>query len=208
MSFSIVSVIETEFTYSDEQLITIWHAGENWAFDVLYKRYIVDLLSVAVRKTGDRDDAEEIVQDVFLEVYRLGHRLEAKQGIKSYLYRSLRNRVFNYFRNESVQQRYLESIKTQPLTNNATEEQINFHELERLLAEQIDTLPTQCQTVFRLSREKNLSHKEIASQLGISVNTVEQHIRKALKIIRSGLSDYISTNGMLLFILVTYASPY
>jgi len=173
-------------------LIELWQDGNEYAFEVLYKRYVVKLLSIASKKIDDHETAREFVQDVFVSLFKLRDSLNPQISVLAYLHVALKNRVLNHYRHQSVHKRYEQYVAQQEiqLTDN-TASQLHTKELETHLKEEIRKLPQQCRTVFLLSREEGLPHKEIANHLNISVNTVEQHMRKALRILRTSMANYL-----------------
>lgn len=153
------------------------------------------MINTAVKKVESTETAKELVQDVFLKFYLRRDSLETLYSLKSYLLTALRNRVFDYYEKELRKQRYEKDAggNLRIVTNNLQDE-YEAKELNQLLQKKINELPAQCRKVFLLSREERLSHKEIAERLNISPNTVDQHIQKALRILRS------SVGGMLMLI--------
>jgi len=127
-----------------------------------------------------------------MSLFQLRESLNPQISIQAYLYVALKNRILNYYRHQQVQKRYEQYIAQQQLhiTDN-TSSYLHSKELEIQIREEIKKLPLQCRTVFLLSREEGLPHKEIATHLNISVNTVEQHMRKALRILRTSMSNYL-----------------
>lgn len=151
------------------------------------------MLNIAVQKTGNKEVAEELVQDAFFNLYRHKVEITDEVPIGAYLYVSLKNNILNYYRKESTHKRYEAYIKQQTTeSDNTTEVAVNTRELELRIIEEIEKLPPQCKAVFRLSRFEYLTDKEIAERLEISINTVEQHKRKALRILRGAFKDYLS----------------
>ena len=151
------------------------------------------MLKEAATKVASIEIAKELVQDVFLSVYLRKQQLDGNSNFKSYLYTALRNKVYNHYDKELSRKQYeLHLQRSQPVAVNNAETEFEAKELNRILKEKIDLLPEQCRKVFILSREKGLSYKEIGAELNISPNTVDQHIRKALKILKG------SVGGMLL----------
>jgi RNA polymerase sigma-70 factor (family 1) len=177
--------------YSDPQLIEQWLKGEEQAFDILYKKYVIGLLNTAYRKTGSRETARELAQDVFMELYLHRWQLETHSSLHNYLYTILKNKICNYYRHRLVEQKYEQFVQhTQEAVSPDANRQLENKELKKRLHTHIRQLPQQCRTVFMLSWEERLSNKEIAEKLQISVNTVEQHIRKARRLLRDALDDY------------------
>jgi len=148
----------------------------------------VPLTAIAYNKTGDREVAEELVQEAFISLYKHRDSIEENTSIKAYLYVILRNKITDYYRLEVMQQRYADYIikhtSAEPMSPLVY---VETRELEKILKEAIAALPPKCQEVFRLSRESYLSDKEIAEQMDISLKTVEQHKSKALRILRGAL---------------------
>ncbi|WP_207425739.1 RNA polymerase sigma factor [Pedobacter sp. SYSU D00535] len=177
---------------SDAQLIAMWQEGEEKAFDVFYIRHVPNLLSLASRKTNSREAARELVQDVFFDLFKQKDSLDAGRNIRAYLYGALRNRIFNYYREVLRKKKHEDFLLlTNNESHNETEQQVACNELKDSLQQGIEGLPSKCREVFVLSRQEHLSHKEIAVRLNISVNTVEQHMRKALQRLRCSIQHYI-----------------
>lgn len=153
---------------------------------------MVKLLSIASKKIDDHETAREFVQDVFISLFKLRNTLNPQISVLAYLHVALKNRVLNHYRHQNVHKRYEQYVAQQQLhVTDSTISQLQSKELETYLKEEIKRLPQQCRTVFLLSREEGLPHKEIASHLNISINTVEQHMRKALRILRTSMGNYL-----------------
>lgn len=188
---------------SDIELILLWQKGEELAFEVIYKRYAVQLLSIAYRKVGERDIAEDIVQEVFITLFRNKDSADTITSLFAYLYVTLKNRILDAYRRDVLQKKYAQQVNMHfEEQDNSPYFQIETRDLEKKLESEIEKLPPQCGKVFRMSRQKHLSNKEIALQLGISENTVEQHMRKALRILRGNLLYY--DKSIMLLIIMLY----
>lgn len=147
---------------------------------------------MALDKTGDRETAREMVQETFLSFYQHKNDIEPDTSIRAYLYVILKNKLLNSYRSVTMQRRYENYVSLQPSPASISPlAWLETRELEQLIAEEVERLPPQCRTVFKLSREKHLTDKEIAAELNISVNTVEQHKRVALKKLRLALGDLL-----------------
>ncbi len=156
--------------------------GEDEAFAFVYRKYFDELYNYALKKTADTELSRDLVQDIFLQLYI---KKDAQRNINGYLFTSLRNRILNFWQRELVQNRYTQILKKQPepATNNAGIS-LEMKEAEASLNKVVDTLPPQCKKVFLLKREQNYTNNKIAEELGISINTVEQHMRKAIRILK------------------------
>jgi len=152
----------------------------------------VKLLAIASKKIDDYETAREFVQDVFVSLFKLRDSLNPDISILAYLHVALKNRIFNHYRHQNVHRRYEQYVALQqPDISDNTVALLYSKELEMQIKGEIEKLPLQCRTVFLLSREEGLPNKEIASHLNISVNTVEQHMRKALRILRTSMGNYL-----------------
>ena len=150
-------------------------------------------MNLAHKKTGQLEASQELVQDIFLSLYRQLPALHEDTVLENYLFIALRNRIYNYHRQQLAQlkreQAFIHDMPLLPKENNAL---LELKELESLLRNKIQELPAQCRAVFLLSRESQLSNKEVAERLNISVNTVEQHMRKALRLLRASLGNELT----------------
>lgn len=133
-----------------------------------------------------------MVQNSFLKFYHHKDAVETSTSLFAYLYVILKNQILNYHRSQIVHQKYEAYVaKFHPQNDNYLQSAIESRDLEKLIEKEIEKLPDKCRNAFLLSRRKNLSNKEIAIELNISENTVEQHMRKALSRLRLSLRDYI-----------------
>lgn len=177
--------------YTDLELIHLWQQGSEFAFEQLYKRYAGQLLAIAMRKTNDRAVSEEFVQDTFLIFYNNGKTAENLTSVIGYLHTILKNKILDHYRHSIVHKKYeAYLIMHFEEIDNSTEQLLVTKELENQLVLNIEKLPPQCRNVFKLSRQEYLSIKEIAKRLDISENTVKQHMRKALRLLRTSLVNY------------------
>ncbi len=177
---------------NDAHLITRWQQGDAQAFSQLYKAHVIDLLVVAMHKTNNRQSAEELVQNSFVKLLEHRDRLEADTSIKAYLYVILKNQILNYYRHELVEHRYINNmLNTESERGDSVMDIIETRELEKKLEIEIANLPGKCRTVYVMRRKENMTNKEISRILGISENTVEQHMRKAMNRLRNSLANLV-----------------
>lgn len=166
--------------------------GDITTFEMLFRTYYQPLCNYAYTFLQDRQDAEEIVQSTFLMVWEKKNELAIRTSVKPYLYAMVRNACLNALKHEKIKQRHAgEELATAERSYDSVAHIVVTNELEIRIKEAIDELPEQCRMVFKLSRFEELKYSEIAEQLGISIKTVENHMGKALKIMRDRLRDYL-----------------
>jgi len=168
--------------------------------EILFRKYFNSLCVFARQYIYDNDKVKDIVHDVFINIWEKGELYEAEALVKGYLFTSVKNRCFNYLRdNKKFNKEGDEAFNYDGSLqyHNQTE----YKELETIIKTEIDKLPDKCKEVFILSRYEELKYAEIAERLDISVKTVEAHISKALKILRENLAPYID---LMIFIILFF----
>jgi RNA polymerase sigma-70 factor (ECF subfamily) len=168
---------------------------EEQAFELIFRRYYVRLCGFANKFVGDQAEAEEIVQEVFLNIWSRRDRLKLDDEIKPYLFKSVQNLCFNFIEHQKVIDHYysvLEVVYKNQKEDFDTYESVLFTEFQAKVDEAIGSLPEECRKIFRMSRENGLKYAEIASKLGLSVKTVETQMSRALSKLKTELRDYIS----------------
>jgi RNA polymerase sigma-70 factor, ECF subfamily len=177
---------------TEQQHFDALASGDITAFEMYFKSFYQPLCSYAYTFLQDRDEAEEIVQSTFLSVWEKRQTLKVHTSGKSYMYAMVRNACLNVIKHEKIKQRYVgEEIALAQPGYESVAQAVASTELETRIQHAIEKLPEQCRLVFKLSRFEELKYNEIAEQLDISVKTVENHMGKALKIMREQLKDYL-----------------
>lgn len=166
-------------------------SGDEEAFESIYNHYWKCLFTLAAQKLNNLAEAEEVVQDIFLDIWKRRENLNIN-CLSSFLAVSVKYKVINILASRSQRRRYINASQAMPSADESTEETIRFNELKRLLGSETARLPDRCRLVFRLSKEHGVPQKRIAVLLGISERTVESHIAKALKSLRANLGHIIS----------------
>lgn len=167
--------------------------GDEAAFDAVFRQWYAPLCHYAARLTdGDMDEAEDLVQQVFVKIWEQRGRLDIAWSLKAYLYKTVHNAALNRLRAANTRSKYFDYNATQ-LENTSVQPDDTSGELAERLQKALDLLPPQCRHVFELSRFEELKYREIADQLGISIKTVETQMGKALRILRLQLADYLVT---------------
>lgn len=168
--------------YSDERLIRLLKTGDERAFKIIFDRYWDKVYAACYRATRAHEDSQEMTQDIFKSLWERRDTLVVPGTLRDYLFKSARYQVQNFYRDQDSEKRHLSCFFLDYCgAENCTENQVLYEQLEHRLGQLVDKLPCQCKTVFQLSREKNLSHREIGALLNISDRTVEYHIHNALR---------------------------
>ena len=176
-------------SYTDTELASLLKEGDHEAYAFIYERYKFLLYAHAYKKLQDREEARDVVQEVFAMLWNKRESIKAQSNLAGYLYTTLRNTILNLFARKEVQTRYTDSM-TAYYTNEyaPTDHRIRSQQLAEMIDREIAALPAKMQEVFVLSRKAHLNRKEISLQLGISEATVDRQIANALKILRTRLS--------------------
>jgi RNA polymerase sigma-70 factor (ECF subfamily) len=172
----------------DERLLAAMKLNDETAFKTLYQRYIDVMYRTAYKRLQSRAAADDAVQEVFVRFYERRQVLDPRQPVKPYLLTSLRNRILNEFRNRLIHEAHHANIAATQVTHQIIQPTIDGKALELRFRQTLGQMPEKCREVFELSRFESLTNKGIAERLGISVNTVEKHMGKALAILRKEFS--------------------
>jgi RNA polymerase sigma-70 factor, ECF subfamily len=177
--------------FSDEMLIEMLLNENQEAFEEIYDRYWFLLYSIAYRKIKSKEDAQELVQELFLKLLIRRSQLVIHSSVRAYLMSALKKSIINYIRAHTSQSVHLYNYQRQQLhQENPTESDVIVKELNKLIDENVALLPEHCQEIFILSRYQDLTHKEIADKMNISTKTVANQINKALRMLKLPLREY------------------
>jgi len=161
-------------------------------FESIFKTHFKGLHAYAFSFVRDWDIAEEIVQGMFVKVWEKRSVATINSSVKSYLYKAVYNDTLNYLRGKKVHLRY-QTLTAYAMKNDTpdTAGKVKLSEVQQKLYESLNKLPEKCRAIFHLSRFEELKYKDIASQLGISIKTVETQMVKALKVLRNEMREYL-----------------
>ncbi len=177
---------------TDEQLIQLIRDYDHReAFDELYSRHWNYLFTATFNNLRDRDDSLDICQSVFLWLWEHRKTLNIKTNIRGYLYSSIKYKIANFIRSGKIRSSYFDELQRVD-TESFHENELEIKELKNLINQLVNELPEKCKEVFQLSRNENLTHKQIADKLGISEKTVDDHILRAIKKLRAPLNRLAS----------------
>ncbi|MFL5616434.1 MAG: RNA polymerase sigma-70 factor [Gemmatimonadaceae bacterium] len=181
----------------DRELLARLRAGETNAFDAIFRANYAILVRVAESMLRDRATAEEIAQDVMLELWRRRDSLEVTESVRGYLLQATRNRSLNALRHRAIERRSEPQLADGVARLPATDAKVREREIAVAIQEAVSGLPDRCRQVFELSRVEGLKYSEIASRLGISVKTVEVQMGKALRVLRERLKPWLPAGDQL-----------
>lgn len=185
--------MSSEINLKERDLIHRLNNNDELALASIYNEYWEIMYLGAYNLVKNKQISEDIVQDVFVNMWKKRGELEIKVSLRSYLYTSTIYKTYDYFRkNKSAIRVDLLDNFSERVQSSNPETKLMDRELQGYLETVISKLPEKCRVVYKLSRDEQLSHKEIAVRLNISTRTVEGHISKALKVLRSSLGS-IST---------------
>src|SRR5690554_1735129 len=177
-------------TYTDANVFSLMKKGDKKAFDCIYKKYWPILFDEAFKRLKSREESEEIVQELFIYLWVNREKIYLTYSFSTYISTALKYRVFNHIRRSITEDKYVRFIKDDIYHAEIVEESVLYNDLQSAYEKEISNLPQRCREVYTLRREENLSFKEIAERLDISVNTVDKQLVKALKRLRAKLKHY------------------
>lgn len=177
--------------------------GDEDAFCELYAAYKNRLIFFAMRFLKSREYAEDIFQDAFTVIWQGRRFINPDASFSSYLYTIVRNRILNQLRDLENQAKLKEQILEQAVDySNDTNNSILVNDLRGLIARAMQQLTARQREIFEMSREQDMSHREIAEALGISVYTVQEHISTSLRILRTYLEKHSVAGVDLILLLI------
>jgi len=178
--------------FSEQHNWQLISEGDKQAYEHLFRAYYQSLCNYSCTLLKDMDEAEEVVQNVFYILWNKRESLQISGSLKSYIYRAVHNDSLNKIKHKKVRAVYADDYRSSVSATESGLQTLEAKELGKEINAAIDSLPEQCGVVFKLSRFEHLKYSEIAEQLNISIKTVENHMGKALKLLRARLKDYIT----------------
>jgi RNA polymerase sigma-70 factor (ECF subfamily) len=172
--------------------------GSKIVFASVYNQYFGQLYVYAMKYVHDAEAAKEIVQDSLIKLWEVRKALTAETRLQPFLFRITRNSCLNHLKHLKVHEKYqtntayrLKVELNYSALSHQSAETFLLAEMEEEINKAIASLPQRCREIFELSRNEEKKYTEIASELNISIKTVENQVMKALKILRAKLSEYL-----------------
>lgn len=181
--------------YNDAELAELTIQQDNNAFKELYDRYWPHLYAFALKLLKDEEEAKDLLQDTFTNLYQKISKINLDNSVRGYLYASVRNGVLDRVKHEKIKTNYITELRSyfenrEKYGELSTDSQVRLNELSRLIEQEIENLPPKMRTIFEMSRKQHLNHREIADQIGISELTVKKTISTAVIKFRKKFGAY------------------
>ena len=185
---------------TDTELLQLLAQNNEGAIELIFKRYYSYLCKACYRIVAQTEKSEDLVQDVFFELWKKRDSLQIKTSLKAYLKRATLNKALNHIRDERVKSVGEEPLLFEAARQISAQQGLEKKELQERIDQAISQLPERCRLVFVLSRHEELTYQQIADKMGISIKTVENQITKALKLLRKSLKSYLG-RGMIVWLI-------
>lgn len=171
---------------TDEHLLQLLKESDEKAFAALYDRYWADSYRQAMKIVRSDIDAEDIIQELFISIWKRREDLDIRNGLPGYLYTSTKYLSIHFISRNMAASGYLSSFSEhmEPVVHPSVESGMDARQLEKTINLVVEKMPDKMKEVFRLSRGEHLTHREIAERLHISEETVKKQVYNALKFIR------------------------
>lgn len=179
--------------HSDEYLLVGIVQGDQRSFEIIYRKYAAPLYRFARKNIALKEDCEEIIQDIFVDIWARREKLDHVTNLESYLFRMVRYKIIRYFQHKGVIKKFEEHYRVfEVLYDNPKIEEDKKTTLQERISDCLTDLPERCQEAFRLRLLENLSNGEIAQRMNITKKTVELYMSKAMSHIRaSGKKQFL-----------------
>jgi len=181
----------------DGPLIEKLKNGDASSFEVIYKSHYRRIFHFALQYLHDEEVCSNIIQDVFSSLWDNREKFTIESNLNAWLFTVTKNKCLKYLREYKSEQKHLGSLGEQRLSiihdalNNLDTSPMAFQEIEKIIQQTLQSLPSKCRIAFEMSRFEEKKYSEIADEMQISQKTVETHISSALKIFRVALKDYL-----------------
>lgn len=178
---------------NDTDLTLLLGKSHEGAFSEIYNRYWLRLFSIAFNKLNNLPEAEELVQDIFLDLWSRRETLKITSSLAAYLAVAAKYKVLDCYAKRATRLRYQKHLSySSDSLDSSTENWLYHEELKENFRKSVASLPDKCRLVFELSRNNGLTHKQIATKLEIAEKTVESHLSRALRTLRMNLGSFLS----------------
>lgn len=173
----------------EKELLRLLGQDDHDAYSEIYHRYFHLIYVHALKKVQDSEQAKDVAQDVFTYLWFKRDKASEIKDLVAYLFTSARNKIFDLFAHEQVEQKHVDSLQKFYSKNpiHPTDHQTRERDFQAYIDKQIAELPPKMRLIFEMSRKEQLSYKEIAEQLDTSENNVSKQVNKAVRVLRTKL---------------------
>lgn len=170
-------------------------SGDIRVFEQVFRLYYSSLCLYSYGITGNKDVAEEIIQELFYKIWKERDTLQILHSLKSYLYGAVRNQSLRYCEQHAVRERHRQHVMAthKEYPDNTPHEEMEYRELEEIINRALSKLPERRRIIFRMHRIEGLKYKEIADKLSLSVKTIEAEMTKTYQLLRKEIEKYTYT---------------
>ncbi|WP_367865534.1 RNA polymerase sigma-70 factor [Pedobacter sp. WC2423] len=190
---------------SDKLLLEKYRSGNTAAYNMLFKRYYNSLYNFALKNLKESCIAEELVMDVMLGLWKKKGEITIEDSLQAYLYRSVKNAIYNHYRKKILPTVSLELVRDHiTLTSKDVDHELNSKELESFYRQKVSQLSPQRRKVYELSRDQDMSYAEIAQNMDLSVNTVENYMVASLSFFRKQLNEHADFTLLIVLSVLFY----
>lgn len=176
--------------FKNIKLLNALKAGDSAAFNEIYHKYRQKIFGYAYHFTRCREEAEELTQDSFVRLWENRAKIDPEKNFDAFIYTLIRNNFLGTLRKKAREKAYTCEKLTNEQSFNAIEDELDAKESKQLAQEAIESLSPQVKKIYLLSRNDYYSHEEISQLMGISKNTVNNHLKKSLGIMRKYFRTY------------------
>jgi RNA polymerase sigma-70 factor (ECF subfamily) len=177
-------------SYSDSQLVALLKVSDEAAFTELYERYWKKLLVRANLLLRSNEDAEEVVHDIFVKLWKKRETITIINSFHTYIAAMLQYDCFKVLAEHKRKRLQKTRTDAPEIEDYSTQQFLDFEYLRSELEAAVSQLPERCQLIFRMSREQGLTDKQIAQELDVSVNTVRTQMNRALNSLKTNLNNF------------------
>ncbi len=183
--------MSTYQSLTDHELFVLMQDGDKYAFEEIYERFNGLLYIYACKMVPDREDARDIVQEIFVYLWS-NPNIQIKTQLSSYLYTAVRYKIFDWLDKNKSRTNYLQSLEDfSEKGDYVTDDYIREKEFAALIEKEVSLLPSKMRVIFEMSRRQHLTQKEIAEILHLSDKTVKKQMSNALKVLRLKLTSFL-----------------